>query len=789
MQGVSESQTLRVPIRGMTCQACAQSVERALRSVPGVAQAEVNYGSRTATISRDPSRATGPALRAAVERAGYGIPDDAGEGVRSLRRDVEYAENAEHEELQRNARDAVLAVVLGIPTVALSMRDHAGLWPLAFGTPLVFIAGWRIIASGMRAARRLAPDMNTLVALGALTAWGAAAAAPIWPEVVGHGTHHVHAAALILGFVLIGRWLEGRARHRAGGAVRALLDLAPPSARVLRAGRELEVPLAEVKPGNLVIVRPGESIPVDGDVLDGASTIDESLLTGESAPVDARPGDRVHAGTLNGLGALSIQAVGIGADSAVGRIAAAVHAAQGSRAPVQRLADRVSAVFVPVVLVIALLALGGWLLAGAGWSAALARVIAVLVVACPCALGLATPTAVIVAVGRGAREGLLIREAGALERLARADALVLDKTGTLTEGRPEVARWILLDDDLDEELLLSAVASVERGSEQPLARALRAPAEDRGLAIPFCEDFRAEPGSGASGLVDGRAVWLGSPRAAEERGLLGPVLRQRVDEVTERGETPVFVALDGRPAAVFGLTDRVRPTSAEAVQRTRALGLEPIVLSGDHPAAAAATAAELGIERVEGQLQPDDKAKRVRGLQAEGRVVVMAGDGINDALALEVADVGVAMGGGADVALEAADVALLRDDPTALATLVGLGRRALRTIRQNLAWAFGYNVIALPLAAGALAPWTGWSLPPGLGRGGDVSVERAGRAQQPAVALGAAVISRRPYPASSTGRPGRARASARDAGLRRTCPGSRPGGPSPACARRPNPHR
>jgi len=709
------SDTVRFPIRGMTCQACAHTVERALQAVPGVDDAEVNFGSRSATVHRDAGRATSATLRAAVERAGYGVPDDAGEGMRSLRRDLEYAEQAEQDDLRANARDAVLAVALGIPTVALSLRAHPGFWPLIPATPLVFVAGRRILAMGARAALRLAPDMNTLVALGALAAWSAGVLAVALPDAFGHGGHHVHAAALILAFVSIGRWLEGRARRSAGGSVRALLDLAPPTARVLRAGREQEVPLAEVKPGNLVFVRPGERIPVDGDVMDGKSTVDEAMLTGESAPVDVRPGDRVHAGTLNELGALSLQAVGVGADSAVGRIAAAVNAAQGSRAPVQRLADRVSRVFVPIVLAVALAAMVGWLAAGVGWSEATARLVAVLVVACPCALGLATPTAVIVAIGRGAREGLLVREAGALELLARADVLALDKTGTLTEGKPVVARWLTLRDDVDEDALLAAVASVERGSEQPLAKALRAPAEERGLTVPFCEDFAAEPGSGVSGVVDRVAVWIGSPRAADERGLLDASSRERLDDVTERGETPVLVALDGRIAAVFGVTDRVRASSANAVRRTRALGLEPLVLSGDHPAAARAAAQALGIERVEGQVSPAEKAERIRALQAEGKVVVMAGDGVNDALALEAADVGVAMGGGADVALEAADVALLRDDPEALADLVALGRRALATIRQNLVWAFGYNVIALPLAAGALAPFTGWSLAPSWG--------------------------------------------------------------------------
>ncbi|MEM7305690.1 MAG: heavy metal translocating P-type ATPase [Planctomycetota bacterium] len=715
MDTAPPTERLQIPIRGMTCQACALAVERALARVPGVARAEVNYGSRTATIERDASRANGPALRAAVERAGYGVPDDAGDAVRSLREDVEFSERAEADELRRNRRDVLLALALGVPTAVAVARDDPGPWPLLFATPLVFVAGWRILASGAKAARRGAPDMNTLVGLGSVAAWGSAALAPLFPEVLGHGVHHFRAAAMILGFVLIGRWLEGRARSRAGGAVRALLDLAPPTARVFRRGEEVEVPLAEVRPGNLVLVRPGERLPVDGRVLDGRSTVDESMLTGESVPLDVGPGDAVHAGTLNGLGALSVQAAGVGADSAVGRIAAAVHAAQGSRAPVQRLADRVSAVFVPVVLAIAAAAFAGTLIAGGGTPAAVGRVVAVLVVACPCALGLATPTAVIVAVGRGARDGVLIQRAGAIEELARVDTVALDKTGTLTRGEPALARVVALGGESAGDEALAHAAAVERSSEQPLARAIVAAAEERGLQLPPCLGFEAEPGRGVRGEVRGLEVWVGSPRAADERGLASDALGRALAGVTERGETPVVIALGAEPAAVLGLSDRLRGESAAAVRSLRELRLTPRILSGDHPAAVAAAAEALDIAEHEGQLTPADKAERIRAARAAGRRVLMLGDGINDALALEAADVGVAMGGGADVALEAADAALLRDDVAAVAALVDLGRRAMGTIRQNLVWAFAYNAIALPLAAGALSPWTGWTLPPAWG--------------------------------------------------------------------------
>ncbi|MCZ6597858.1 MAG: heavy metal translocating P-type ATPase [Planctomycetota bacterium] len=706
----TETDTLRLPVAGMTCQACALAVERALRGVPGVERADVSFGSRTATIERDPDRASGPKIREAIERAGYRVPEDVAEGARSLEADIRFAEEAEAAFARRTLRDARIAVVFGGLVIWLANEPGSGELPFVLSIPVVFVAGWGILSSGLKAALRLAPDMNTLVAMGALAAWISAALAPWLPEVFGHRHHHLHAAVMILAFVLIGRWLEGRARTRAGGAVRALIDLAPPTARVLRRGEETTVPLAEVKPGNLVVVRPGERVPVDGTVMDGRTSVDESMLTGESYPVERGPGDRVHAGTLNGLGSIRIQAAGVGEASVLGRIAAAVHAAQSSRPPVQRLADRVSAVFVPLVLAVALTSLVLTVLAGAPWEVAVSRLVAVLVIACPCALGLATPTAVMVATGRGAREGVLIRDAGAIERLAAIDAMVLDKTGTLTEGRPSLARVLVMPGH-DEPMVLRLAAAVERGSEQPLARAIREAAAERGLDVPPAKGFAADPGRGVSGTVEDREVWIGSPSAATDQALVTEAATERVARITESGETPVLVVVDGAVAAAIGLTDRPRASSASAIERLHALGISTRILSGDHPAAVGAVARELGVDEFEGQLSPTDKAARVDALRAEGRRVAMAGDGINDALALERADVGIAMGGGADVAIEAAECALLRDDPLALATLVVLARRAMSTIHQNLVWAFGYNVLALPLAAGALAPWTGWSIP------------------------------------------------------------------------------
>ena len=707
------------PVAGMTCQACAHTVERALAAVEGVASAQVNYGSRTATLLRDPARVEGEALARAVRAVGYEVPAGSLDGARDLAADVAFAETAEADALRRLRRDFLLALVFGVGAI-LAMRSHEGIGlSIALSGVVLWVAGWQVLSSGARAALRLAPDMNTLVGLGSLAAWLAALAAPFFPRVAGHAHTHVHAVVMILGFVLLGRYLEGRARARAGGAVRALLELTPPTARVLRRGAETEVPLDEVRPGNLVLVKPGERIPVDGEVTAGASAVDESMLTGESLAVTKGGGDAVYAGTVNGLGALSLRATSIGSDSAVGRIAAAVQAAQGSRAPVQRLADRVSAIFVPVVLLVALGTLATWLALGAGWEPALSRCVSVLVVACPCALGLATPTAILVATGRGARAGVLFREASAVERLASVDTLVLDKTGTLTVGRPSLQAFerLAVGERADDDRLLALAAAVESQSEQPLARAVVDAAQAQGLAVPPAQDVAADPGRGVEGRVEDRTVRVESPRSAREAGRVDATLDGILERFAREGRTPVVLTIDGRAVAALGFTDALRDGSASAVERLRARDVDVRILSGDHPATVQVVAETLGVDGFEGALSPEAKAERIRAIRSTGRVVAMAGDGINDALALTTADVGIAMGGGADVALEAADAALLNDEPARLPFLLHLSRRTLATIRSNLLWAFGYNVVAIPLAAGLLVPWTDWSMPPAVSAG------------------------------------------------------------------------
>jgi len=783
-----DATTLDLPVAGMTCQGCANAVTRALERVAGVRSADVNFGAHRARVAFDGARVDVRELATAIEAAGYTVPEDLGT-ERDLAEDLDFGEQARAAHERETRRAFVAAVVLAGLAFAADRLGAPYAVPLGFTTLAVLGAGRHILLDGWRALRRGAWDMNTLVGLGLTVALAAAIGSPFAHAIFGHGHDHMHAALMILVFVLLGRVLEGRAKHRAGQAVRSLLDLAPDTATLFEAkastgaaehdspqaptpdsdsaataepksdSAHRTVPLSEVRVGDLVLVRPGERVPVDGEVVQGESELDESHLTGESLPRARGVGERVHAGTLNGTGVLVVRTSAVGTSSAVGRIAAAVHEAQGSKAPAQRLADQVSRVFVPVAVGIAVLAFAGALAAGLGVEVAASRVIAVLVVACPCALGLATPVAILVASDRGAAEGLLVQNAAALEELATANTLVFDKTGTLTEGAPRLASLHVAPHfepprslpgttpPPPEDALLALVASLEQNSEQPLAAAIVEAARTRNLTLTTPQSFRAHPGRGIEGEVRRRLLQIGSPRFARELLEARTLETEASEESAEltaatedlaqldtwlatlasEGETPVLVLENARLVAALGLTDTTRPTSPAAVRALQDAGFTLHILSGDHQAAVTKLAHELGLAQGDpqantspptnaiGELLPQDKLTRIESLRAAGHRVVMVGDGINDAPALAAAHVGVAMGGGADVAIEAADCALLVDDPARLAALVHLGRRTRNIIRSNLAWAFAYNLIALPLAAGALHPWTTWSLPAAWG--------------------------------------------------------------------------
>ncbi len=710
-------EALRLDVRGMTCASCVRRVERALTGVAGVTQASVNLATEQATVTLD--AATAPpleALRAAVDRAGYTLELPGAGG------DEQPQDRLERERLHeyRALRVRTLVALVSGVFLALAMfwREVPALadipmrlmHPLFFAVATVvqFWAGARIYAGAAKVARHGASDMNTLIAVGTAAAYGYSVVATFWPGLF-HSVHGLEMAVyydtgvLIIALVLLGRMLEARAKGQTSQAVRALIALRPQRARVLEHGEEFEIPVAAVQPGDTVIVRPSEQLPVDGEVIDGASAVDESMLTGESLPVAKGPGDAVFGATLNSTGLLRVRATAVGADSALARIIRLVEDAQGSKAPIQRLADEIAAVFVPVVLVIALATFAGWWWLGPepALTYALLNAVTVLIIACPCALGLATPTAIMVGMGLGARHGVLIRNAEALERARRIDTVVFDKTGTVTEGKPAVVGVeVVAGGPAAADELLRLVASAERGSEHPLAAAVVHEAERRALALEWPERFRAVVGQGIDATIGGRQVLAGNAALLAGAGVPSDGLVALGDAAAARGETPLLVAVDGAAAGLIAVADRMRESAPGAVARLRALGVDVVMLTGDQQATAEAVAARAGITRVVAGVQPAGKTAVVRELQAAGRTVAMVGDGINDAPALAAADVGIAIGTGTDVALEAAPVTLMRPDLAGVATAIALSRATMRTMHQNLVWAFGYNVLLIPVAAG-----------------------------------------------------------------------------------------
>jgi Cu+-exporting ATPase len=691
-------------LSGMTCASCVASVERAIARVPGVAATEVSlplHQARVEFAGGPAAEEAAPAVVAAVVAAGYGAAPRGAQGGATVLRDEAEAAARRLEDVGVRRRRALVSGALTLPLVGFLVASLAGLelpgWTrgvqAALGTAAL-LSGWSILAVAARQALRAGASMDTLVALGTLTAWGASLHALL----VTGGHLHFTAVGMITAFVLLGRFLEARAQGSTGAALRGLLDLAPPTARRLGEGGAVEVvALEQVRVGDRLRVLPGEAVPTDGRVLVGQGEVSEALITGESAPVAKGPGDAVVGGTVNGPSPLVVRAERVGADTQLARIVRLVGRAQGTKAPVERLADRVSAVFVPVILLLALATGLGWWAWGpadGGLERAIVAGVAVLVVACPCALGLATPTAVVVAVGNAARGGVLVRDAASLEALAGVTHVVFDKTGTLTTGR-----FALVDvapaAGVDPDQLLTFAAAVEAGSEHPLAAGIVAAAAERGLPSLPAQDVRVVAGGGAEGKVVGKLVRVGSPAWLRELGLAA--------ELEEGGLPPgvsrVAVARDEELLGELRLADALRPGAGAAVRALRDLGLTPVLLSGDRRQVAQAVAAGVGIEQVLAEVRPEGKLAEVKRLEGEGARVAMVGDGVNDAPALAAATVGVAMGQGTDVAKEAASLTLLRDDPAAVADAVALARRTRRIIAQNLGWAFGYNLVAVPLAA------------------------------------------------------------------------------------------
>jgi Cu+-exporting ATPase len=716
----AKTEEVSLTLGGLHCAACVARVERGLSAAPGVELARVNLATRRAKVRYNPRVTDLAALKEAVAAAGYSVEEAAREQAPPPSPAAEV----------RGFRNRFLvALVLSLPVWAamippvaaglgLGHRTLAFLL-LALSTPVLFYCGASFFAGAVNAARHFSTNMDTLVALGTSAAYFYSAWVTFFPQTVAAPGHspavYYDTAVMIITFILLGRYLEARTRGRASEAIRRLFALAPPAARVRRDGQETEVPLAQVAAGDLVVVRPGEKIPVDGVVVEGTSSVDESMLTGESLPVAKEPGAEVWGATLNQRGFLVFKATRVGQDMVLSQIIRLVEEAQTSKAPIEKLVDRVAAIFVPVVMGLAGLTFLAWL----HWAPppalapALISTVAVLIIACPCAMGLATPTAVMVGSGRGAELGILMRGGEPLERAYRLTTVVFDKTGTLTRGAPQVTDLIAWEGWSAEEVLIWA-AALEEKSEHPLAEAITHAAAPHQLARPRVNDFQATPGLGVTGRIDGREVLLGNLAFLTSRGIASEPLEHHQEQLSREGKTAVFLAVAGTPVGVIAAADTLKPRAAQTVAALKEMGLNILLLSGDNRRTAAAVAKSIGIEEVLAEVLPGDKAQKVAALQAGGEVVAMVGDGINDAPALAQADVGIALGTGADVALEAADLTLIRDDLDLIPQAIRLSRKMMRIIRQNLFWAFCYNIVALPVAAGAFYPLWGWTLNPAL---------------------------------------------------------------------------
>ncbi|KAA0568864.1 copper-translocating P-type ATPase [Azospirillum sp. Sh1] len=707
----AEKREFDLSVTGMTCASCSGRVEKALSRLPGVDQASVNLATERAHVVAYAGSVDIADLVAAVEKVGYGAApvDEGGEQAE---------EEARAGRSRRELHHVLIAAALSLPLLAGMVGDLFGAdWMLSGWVQLIlasivqFWLGARFYRAGWNAVRAGAGNMDLLVALGTSAAWGLSLYLMLTAP-TGHGDGHephlyFEASSVLITFVLFGKWLEARAKGQTAAAIRALMDLRPATARLRRDGVETEVPVERVHVGDHVVVRPGERVPVDGRVVEGSGGVDESMLTGESLPVDKEPGARVTGGSINGDGLLVVETTAVGTETMLAQIVRMVEGAQASKAPIQRLVDRVSAVFVPAVLAVAALTLAGWWIVGGDLETAIVTAVSVLVIACPCALGLATPTAIMVGTGVAARHGILIKDAEALERAHALTAVAFDKTGTLTEGKPRVTDLIPAE-GVDGETLLRLAAALQAGSEHPLAHALRDRAKAAGMATEPVSDFRALAGRGVAGTVAGRRLQLGNARAVEEAGLQPGPLAEPAEALAATGRTLSWLMEVGELPRLLGLVgfgDTVKDSAVTAVASLKAQGVEPVMVTGDGWGAARSVAAALGIERVFAEVLPGDKAAVVATLKGEGKVVGMVGDGINDAPALAAADVGIAMATGTDVAMHSAGVTLMRGDPRLVAGSIDVSRRTYSKIRQGLFWAFAYNVVGIPLAAsGNLSP-------------------------------------------------------------------------------------
>lgn len=754
-------ETLRIPITGMTCAACSSRVQRALEKQPGVTDAAVNLMMKSATVTFDPNVVAPQSLVTLIEDTGYGASlASADQSAFEEQEARDRAQEAEYRDLRLKAIVSgiigVVAMIISMPLMSMLGNAHGdgpatsvdpfmhwsmnvldpplrSAFPWMYSIPSAVLtfgllaatlvvmawAGRHFYTRAWSAARHGSADMNTLVSVGTLAAFGYSLVATVSPGFfTSRGVApdvYYEAVIIIIALILTGNMFEARAKQRTSQALRALVDLQPQSARVVRFDEEVEAPVDTIEAGEIIVVRPGERIPVDGELVSGESAVDESMLTGESLPVEKHAGDRVIGGTINRTGTFHYKATTLGADSVLAQIVKLMRDAQGTRAPIQRLADRISAVFVPVVIGIAIVTFGVWYLVAdqAPLVRAFAASVAVLIIACPCAMGLAVPTAVMVASGKGAQLGVLIKGGEALQRAGDVTAVVLDKTGTITEGRPTVTDFVMTEgSSLDRATLLQRVASVEHASEHPLAESIVRFATEQGLKVSHPESFASVTGRGAQGVVDGSALAIGNAAMMSDWSVSTTPLDDVASSLAAAGKTPMFIAADGQLAGVIAVADPIRESSRRAITDLHDLGLNVVMLTGDNERTARAIAGEAGVDHVVAGVLPEGKVREIQRLQDGGAVVAMVGDGINDAPALAQADVGMAIGSGTDIAMEAGDVVLMRGDVQGVVRAITLSRKTMRTMKQNLFWAFIYNVIGIPIAAGVLYPAFGLLLSP-----------------------------------------------------------------------------
>ncbi|MBE9108206.1 copper-translocating P-type ATPase [Nodosilinea sp. LEGE 07298] len=713
-------------LRGMSCAACASTIEDAIRSVPGVEACSVNFGAEQAAVTYDPHQTNLTHIQAAVDEAGY-TAQPMSEDPLAAEDDAERREReAENRQLTRKAVFSLiiggilvvgsLPMMLGLPIPFIPMWLHNPWLQLVLTAPVLFWAGNSFFINAWKALKRHSASMDTLVAVGTGTAFLYSLFPTIYPQwFIAQGLNpdvYFEAAAVIVALILLGRLLENRAKGQTSEAIRKLMGLQAKTARVIREGREYDIPIAEVVLGDVILVRPGEKIPVDGEIIDGASTLDEAMVTGESVPVQKTVGDEVIGATLNKTGSFKFRATRIGKDTFLAQIVKLVQQAQASKAPIQKLADQVTAWFVPAVIAIAILTFIVWYNVMGNVTMALITTVGVLIIACPCALGLATPTSIMVGTGKGAENGILIKGADSLELAHKIQTIVLDKTGTITQGKPTVTDYVTLNGTATELHLLTLAGSLERNSEHPLAEAVAQYAQAQGATLTDAKNFEAVAGSGVQGLVEGRRVQIGTHRWMAELGIATDRLQTQWDRLESLGRTVVWLAVDGQVEALLAIADAVKPSSVAAIATLQRMGLEVVMLTGDNRRTAEAIAREVGIRRVFAEVRPDQKAAQVESLQQEGKIVAMVGDGINDAPALAQADVGMAIGTGTDVAIAASDITLISGDLHGIVTAIQLSRATMANIRQNLFFAFIYNVAGIPIAAGILYPFFGWLLSP-----------------------------------------------------------------------------